>query len=102
MDDLSTVSARKVSSADASCEECVAGEHHFQRRKVKADGALRMSGSVQNLGGVGIESNAAAVGEELVGRRCFRRINADPGSLFSHDFELGKVVLIHVDGSAGE
>jgi len=102
VDDLLAVSTREVGAADAAGEERVSGEDHFERGKMETDGALGVAGGVKDLGGVGGESDGAAVDKGFVGREGFRRIDTNPGCLFGHDVELGKVVFVEKDGSAGE
>jgi hypothetical protein len=102
LDDLLAVASRQVSAANAACEESVAGEDHFERGEMKADGALGVTRGVKDLGWVGIEAYAEAVREGLIGRSCFRRLDTDPGCLLGHDPEQGKVVFVEKNGRAGE
>jgi len=62
VEDLVVVAAGKVGASDAAGKERVSGDEQFERRKVQADGALGVSGGVQDLGRVGGESHSHSVG----------------------------------------
>ena len=102
VDDLAWVSAGEVGAADAAGEEGVAGDEQVERGEVEAHGALGVARSVDDLGGIAVEANEQAVGQVFVRRGGFRGVDSQPTGLLGHDFELGQVVFIHEDGSAGE
>ena len=83
VDDLLGIAAGQVGAADAAGEERVAGDDHFERREMKADGTLGVAGRVEDLGGVVVEADTMAVGQGFVGRGGFGSGNAEPGGLFS-------------------
>ena len=61
-----------------------------------------MAGGVEDLGGVAVEADAAAVGEGFVGRGGVGRRNAEPGGLNRHHLKQGQIVFVEEDGRAGE
>jgi hypothetical protein len=101
-DDLRVVASGEVGAADASREESVAGEDHFERGEMQTDGTLSVSGGVDDLGGVVFEAYAAAVGQGFIGRSGFGCFDAEPGCLGGHHLEERKVCLIQVDWGAGK
>src|SRR6478736_7478497 len=101
-DDLVEVAAGKIGAADAFGEQCVSGDNHLERLEMEAYRALRVPGSVEYLGGVAVESNAAAFGQGFVGWGGVRRRNADPGCLGRHHGKQWQIVFVEIDGCAGE
>ena len=61
-----------------------------------------MAGGMEDLGRIGVEADTAAVCKGFVGWGGFWRIDTNPGRLFGHDLEHGKVVFVEKDGCAGE
>jgi len=102
VDDLIKVSAGQIGPADASGEERIAGEDHFHRGEVKADGALGVAGSVDDLGRIVLKPDVAAVGEHFVGRRCLWSLDAEPGCLRGHHLEQREITFVQVDWCSGE
>ena len=102
VDELVEVSSRQVGPADASGEERVPRHHNFERRKVQADGALRMTRRVEDLCWIAIQPHLPAVRQRFVRRCGFRRLNAEPGRLLRHHREQRQIALVEVDGRAGQ
>ena len=101
VDDLIVVTAWQVGSPDAAGKERVPGNQQLERRKVEADGALRVAGRVQDLRRISGKSHSHAVGKALVGRRGLRRLYPQPIGLLLHECELLQVAFVQVDGCAG-
>ncbi len=99
-DDLGGIASGQVSATDAAGKERVAGDEQFERGKVEADGALRVSGRVQYRGGVVLEADTAAVDQAAVGGSGFRGLDAQPGGLGFNHFEQRQVVFVEEDGRA--
>jgi hypothetical protein len=102
VDDLLGIAPGQVSAPDASGEEGVSGQDHFQRCEMKTNRALGMSGGVEYLGRVAFQTYAATVGECLVGRRGVWSFDAEPRRLRRHDLQEGQVVFVKEDGGARE
>jgi len=103
IENLIRVAAGEVGAADAAGEKSVAGYDHLERDEVETDGALRVAGGMEDVGGIVFEADHQAVVEALVGRSCFGDGTAsDPGSLLVHHGEQGKVAFVEQDGCAGE
>jgi len=102
VDDLLVISARKVGATDASGEEGVASQHHFERSEVETDGSLGMARRMEDLCRVIFEADAAVVGEGFVGGRGFGCLDAKPGCLLGHHLKERQISFVQIDGSAGE
>ena len=102
VDNLAEIAARKIGASDAAGKERVAGEDHFERCEVEADGTLSVAWGVKNLSRIFVESYDFAIDQAFVWRSDFRGRNADPLGLFGHDLEEGQVVFVEKDGGAGE
>lgn len=102
VNDLLVIAAGQIGTPNAASEECVAGDNHFERRELQADGAQGMARSVEDDGWVRVESNQATVGETFIGRCGFRRGDTKPGCLLIHHGQQGKVILVEVDRRATE
>lgn len=100
--DLVEIAAGQVGSANAAGKKGVACDDHFERKKVEADGALRVARGVENLGGVGVEAHAHSFHQALVGRGRLRGLNAQPRGLRAHHLEERQVILVQQDRGTGE
>lgn len=101
-DDLFGVSAGKVGAANASGEECVPGDDHFQGSEMEAHRSLRVARGINHLRGIVFESHGLAVDEAFIGGRDFRGGDADPSGLLVHHLEKGKVILVQKNGGTGQ
>src|SRR5450631_2564446 len=102
VDNLFEIAARKIGATDASGKERVAGDDHFQRREMQADGTLGVAWGVKNLRRIFVECDDFAIDQAFVWRSDFRGRNANPRGLFRHDLEEGQVVSVEKDGGACE
>ena len=102
VENLLEVASGEVCAANASREKGVAGEDHFERNEVEADGALGMPGGVNDQGWVGIEANLLSVEKALVRGCSVWRGDAEPFGLLIHHLEQREVVFVEENGGACE
>ena len=94
LQDLLHGTTGKVGTANGSGKEGVAGNQFLFSRKIQADAAFGVAGSVKNVGAVrsgsdGLSGVKAVVNFDFPGRG-----HADPGGLHIEHLEQGVIVLI--------
>lgn len=102
LDDLAWVASREIGAADAAGKKGIAGNDHLERREMKTNRALGVTGRVQDFSGVAIETDAKAILEAYVGSGHIGCRDADPCRLILHHLEKGEVIFVEEDGSARE
>ncbi len=102
LDDLLAIAPRQIGAADASGEEGIAGNHHFEWSEMEADGALGVTRRVNYLGWIRGESDDLSVDHGFIGRSCFWRRRSEPSRLDVHHLEQREIILIQQNGCAGE
>lgn len=102
IENLIEITTGEVGAPDASGEKRIAGEDRIERDEMEADGALGVTGGVDDPGRKGSEPDGLAIDESFVWRGRLGGADAQPCGLLVHDVELGKVVLIEENWRACE
>lgn len=100
-EDLAAVSAGKVGASNAAAEEGVAGDERVEGRRVEADAALGVAGSVEDVKFGGADEERIAVFGRSVDCDGFGFCHAEPRGLNGEHGLKFDIVEVHVDGGAG-
>lgn len=102
LDELPGIASGEIGATNGTGKKCISGEDQGLLRKIEADAALGMTGSMQNGAAQPGDGYGLAVFEAGVGWGDFGRGNAEPSGLYVHHLYQGQVVLVVEDGRAGE
>lgn len=102
VDDLVEIAPRQIGAANAAGKERVTRDEQLQRHKMEANGPLRVTGRVKDLGWVAFESDDLTIFQIRVWRRGFRRLHSEPGGLCFHHLQLRQVRFVQEDWRAGK